>query len=135
MATFTPVPLYTPSLERAALITDVADGDKIDLTEVLRRPANKLQFVLTDAADTVTYKVNHLKKLRVRDSESISLTNTEKTFGVRNTEVVEFWQPNSNEFLATGALVVDTAIDLRISSIEITGLNLSTGSTISIQAT
>lgn len=127
MATYTPVPRTIASAERTALITLVAAGDKIDITDVLGRPARGMQMYMTATTDIVSYKLNHLTKIPTRGRRDLSQVPVQHT-------ATSFWDTSAgvSEFSGTGDTVIETVSDLTISSIEITALTLSTGTTISI---
>jgi|14BtaG_2_1085337.scaffolds.fasta_scaffold00028_44 hypothetical protein len=134
MATYTPVSRSVPSSQRATEITAVAAGDQIDLTDVLGRPARKVQFIMTDTSDTIDYTLNNLKKVRKRDDVDSALTTAERVYGSFGTSEVEIWSGGSSHtsFQSTGSTVLETADDLKVSSVQIDALSLSSGSTISI---
>ena len=133
MATYTPVPKSVPSAQRSAEITAVANGDQIDITDVLGRPAKRIQFIMTDAADTIDYRLNNRKVVRQRVVDS-ALSDVEKVYGAFGTAEVEIWSgaPGFPSYQSTGSTVLETAQGLNISSVQIDGLSLSTGTTITI---
>lgn len=132
MATYTKSKKTVPSYERAVLITAVAAGDKIDIIDVLGRPAKSVVFKMTNTADIITYKINHASRIRTAMNADEVSTNVAKIHGVLDTEVVLFWNPNTSTFTGTGNENLEIVSGLRVSSIEIGTLTLSTGTTISI---
>lgn len=107
-ATYSKVPLGVPSLERVNLITAVVTGDKIDMDDVLGRPARGLRIITANTTDTITYRLNSLQKLQRANSASVA------------TEV-ESWSAAGGfpVFTATGATTYETPQGLQVSSIEI----------------
>ena len=137
MATYTPVPKSVPSDERSAQITAVAAGDQIDLIDVLGRPARQLQFVMTDSADTIDYTLNSLQRIRNKRTAEESFSKTDQVFGTFGTTVTEVWRTGGEGFpsyQSTGSAVLETTEGLKISSVDIEALSLSSGSTITIIA-
>ena len=135
MATYTKVSRSIPSQQRAALITAVAVGDKIDLEDVLGRPARKVIFLMTDAADVIGYKMNHLRKIRAPRTAEESYSVADQVYGVFETTVTNFWASDADTFTGTGSTQLEIASNLSVSAIEIISLSLSTGATISIEVT
>ena len=133
MATYTPVPRSIPSPQRSAQITSVEAGDRIDVTDVLGRPARRVQFIMTDAADTIGYRLNNLKKVYGPKSTP-AFSKAESVYGIHDREEIEIWSAGSGISLysSTGAAVIETAETLEVSSIEIDSLSLSTGTTITV---
>lgn len=134
MATYTPVPKTVPSAQRSAEITAVAAGDQIDLTDVLGRPARRLQFIMTDAADEIEYKLNNLLRRRSARPAGETFSKTDQIHGTYDTDVVEIWIESDAfpSFTSTGSTVIETADGLNISSVQIDALTLSVGTTITI---
>jgi hypothetical protein len=136
MATYTKVSRSVPSSQRAALISAVGEGDQIDIEDVLGRPARKVIFQMADASDTVTYKINHLRRIRTSRPKGETYSEADQVWGVFGTEVINAWSGNADVFTGTGSIVLETVEGLYISSIEIVSLTL-TGSpaTITISVT
>jgi hypothetical protein len=132
MATYTPVPKSVPSAQRSTQVTAVAAGDQIDFTDVLGRPARRIQFITTDAADVVGYTLNSLRKLRTEVSNPYS--DLDKVSGVYGTQEVEVWSGGEGyaNYQSTGSTVIETVEGLSISSVQIDALTLSAGTTITI---
>ena len=122
-ATYSTVPLTVPSSQRSMMITSVAAGDTINVVDILHRPARGVRFYMTATGDTIEYRLNNLQILsRYReDNQQIN-------------EYTEHWNVSSKfpVYSATGAIAHETEDGLRVSSIQVTALSLSTGSTISI---
>lgn len=119
-ATYTPVPRSMPSLQRSNLITAVVAGDQIDIVDVLGRPARGLQFVTTDSADQVDYRLNNLVRL-IRPVEGLSGTSE------------PIWsQASSYPIYQSVGEVIETQSGLQVASVEIDALTLSTGTEIEI---
>lgn len=136
MATYTKVSKSIPSQQRAATITAVSAGDQIDLRDVLGRAARTVIFTMTDATDTITFKVNHLRRIRTEPTGvPDGLTGTFKTWGTYGTEVLEVWSGAGSTFTGTGSTQLETTEGLVIDSLEIVSLSLSSGSTITITVT
>lgn len=125
MATYTKVSKSIPSQQRTAIITAVAAGDKIDLEDVLGRPARKVIFNMTDASDAVQYKVNHLRKLRTQRTSEQAYSVTDQVYGVFESETIEFWGNDASTFSGTGSETLETIDGLRVASIEIVSLTLA----------
>lgn len=120
-----------PNSQRVALISSVAVGDQIDIIDVLGRPARKLQFHTTDATDEISYKFNHLLRLKKEAADGGDYFYP----GNANTEVAveKVWSgaDRYSEFTSTG-LVIESGDGLGISSVELTAATLSTGAVIEI---
>lgn len=134
MASYTKASKSVPSNQRAVLITDVAEGDRIDIVDALGRPARTVIFLMTDAADTINYKINHLRKIRSSRNKEEALSDADRVYGVFETTLTEVWSA-ADEFEGTGSSQLQITNGLSVSSIEIISLSLSTGTTISIEIT
>ena len=132
MATYSSVPSSVPSPQRVALITSVASGDQIDLTDVLGRPARKIQFHMTDPSDSVDYTLNSLRKIRPQRTRDEAYTKADQVWGVYNKTEEQVWSDSMSSFSSTGDTVLETSDSLQISSIQIDALSLSTGTTIEL---
>lgn len=131
MAIYTTVSKLIPSNERTAIITAVAAGDQIDILEILGRPARGIQFHMTSASDTISYYLNNKKKI-IPSNQSEDIYNAvHKAWGIGDRTPVEFWSKN-DLFTSTGTAILETVENLKISSIEVVSLTLSSGTTISI---
>lgn len=131
MATYTPVSNKIPLDQRAALITAVAAGDRINVVDVLGRPARGVKFVTTDSADEVQYKLNNrIERINRHTKENQIYNEAAHAFGIAGAPNV-IWSGASSTFTDTGE-VIETVTGLDVNSIEIVSLTLSTGSTISI---
>ena len=130
-ATYTPVPRTVPSAQRVVEITDVVDGDQIDLTDALGRPAKKVQFHMVDAADTVEYTLNNLKKILPQRTAAESYNAVDRNEGVFGKTQVEIWSGAAGfpSFSSTGSTVLETGDGLEVSSIQIDALTFTTGGT------
>jgi len=120
-ATYSPVPRHIHSAQRVQQITNVVVGDRIDIIDVLGRSARGVTFFMTNSTDTVSYRLNSLLRLRQANETSA------------DTEVL-IWAV-SDEFpaySASGQTQHTTQDGLRISSVEITALTLSAGTTITM---
>lgn len=135
MAVYTKVSRDVPSSQRAALITNVIEGDRIDLTDVLGRPARKVIFHMTDSADEVEYKINHMRKLRPQRTHEEALTDVDRAFGVFGKDVETAWLSNTSTFSGTGSSNLETQDGLDIASLEIISLTLSVGYFLTISVT
>ena len=131
-ATYRIVPRDVPSNQRTMLITDVEAGDQIDIVEILGRPARQVQMFMTDATDTVEYRLNHHKKIRPNLPETPYYSSVYQSLGY--SEPVEVWIHSDAYpvYESTGAEVIETAEGLAVSAIEIESLTLSVGTTIEI---
>lgn len=134
MATYTPVSRSIPSAQRSCIITNVAATDRIDITDVLGRPARRLQFIMTDAADVIDYRINNLRKHLTPRSREDAFSDLDQAFGVFGAQEISVWLDGGSvpTYNNTGAIIIETAEGLDISSVEIDALTLSTGSVISI---
>ena len=121
MATYAPHSGGTPGTHYTHLITEVAVGDQIDITEILGRSARGIKLLMTAAGDVVEYKLNNLLKLQKH-----------KKFGFDETVLVWSSAPRFSTFSETGALEHTTEDGIRIASIEIVSLMLSVGTEIEI---
>jgi hypothetical protein len=127
MATYTKASKSIPSQQRAVLISAVSAGDKIDLEDALGRPARKVIFHMQDPADEVTYKINHLRRLRAPRTQEESYSVADQVYGVFGKSTTSFWAGgNADIFTGTGAVDLETVDGLEISSLEI--VTLATGS-------
>lgn len=136
MATYTPVPKTVPSSQRTVEITAVANGDQIDLVDALGRPARRVQFYMTDAADVIEYTLNSLKKLRPQRTREESFSDIDQVHGIHGKTEFDLWSgaPGFPSFSSTGSTVLETGEGLRVSSLQIDGLTLSAGATITVIA-
>lgn len=132
MATYTKYAREVPSSQRAAVITNCVDGDRIDMLDVLGRPAHKVIFLMNDPTDTVTYRINNLRRLVTSRVKGDTLSTVDEVFGVFGREKINFWTV-SDEFTGTGSTQLETSDGLEISSLEITGLTPSSGASITIE--
>jgi len=120
MADYYPVATGIISQERSQLITNVAVGDKIDIREILGRPARGVTFFTTAGTDQISFKLNSLRRLIKRN-----YTGPDETVLVWSSD------PAFATYTGTG-ITVQTEDGLEVSSIEIVSLTLFVGSTISI---
>lgn len=134
-ATYTKVSRNTPSQQRAAVITNVEQADRIDIEDVLGRPARFVTFLMTDSSDTIEYKINHLQRLYEQRTKAEVLSEVDRVYGVFGKERIDVWHGRSDTFTGTGSSQLQTTEGLAISSIEIVSLTLSSGSTITIEVT
>lgn len=134
MATYTSVSKSVPSAQRSAQITAVAEGDQIDFEAVLGRPARKVQFVMTDTADTIDYKLNNLVRIHKKRSAEEAFSQMDRMHGVYDNALIEIWQQGAGwpSYSSTGSTVLETADGLNIASLQVDTLNLSSGLTITI---
>lgn len=134
MATYEKVSRSIPSQQRAAVISNVSEGDRIDFVDVLGRPARSVIFNLVTSSDIVQYRINNLKRLRTQRVDSFS--EVDKVSGVFGTTGISWWSQTGSVFTATGATQLETADGLVIESLQIDSLSLPSGSTtISITCT
>ena len=125
MATYVSIPRNIPSDQRIAEISSVVQGDRIDLVDVLGRPARGLKFVMDTAADNISYTLNSLLKVRKRRSAEQSYSAADQVWGVYDTEVENHWRTGGDAFpaiSATGSVTHDTIENLSISSVEINSI-------------
>jgi archaellum component FlaG (FlaF/FlaG flagellin family) len=135
MASYTRISSSIPLSGRTIRFTDVAAGDKIDILSALGKSATNLVFHMTDAADTVSYRINNLTKHKVKsDPTLVPHSFVSESIGVYNTEEVEYWSKASSYQLYEDEGEVVTVTGITIASIEIDALSLSTGTTIEIVA-
>ena len=138
MATYVSVAKVSPSSARILSVTDVAAGDRIDLTAALGRPATKVEFYMTDTGDELSYTLNSLKKLRTnrRDEGELLLSDAEGLYGTYGTEVIDVWSGSAKypAIEETGLIEHETDDGISIHSIQINSLTLSVGTTISLMA-
>src|SRR5690349_11618040 len=59
MATYRKVSRLVPSFERTAQITDVAPGDRIDIKDILGRPARQIKIIPFNSADIIHIRLNN----------------------------------------------------------------------------
>jgi hypothetical protein len=135
MASYTRISSSIPLDGRTIRFTDVAAGDRIDIVAALGKAATNLVFHMTDAADTVSYRINNLKKHRVKtDPTLVPHSFVSEALGVFNTEEVEYWSKAASYQVYEDEGDVITVSGITIASIEIDALSLSTGTTIEIVA-
>ena len=134
MATYTPVSKSVPSAQRSTEITAVAAGDRIDIEDVLGRPARRVQFIMTDAADTIDYTLNNLTRIHKKRRRDEAFSKTDQVHGIYENEIIEIWSGAGSfpSYQSTGSSVLETAEGLRIASIQIDALSLDSGTTITI---
>jgi len=113
MATFTKVPLTMRSSERSTVITNVVAGDKIDIVDILGRPADGLIINTTADTDVIEFRMNNYITLETRPKERIDLPQD-----------VRVWSAGAGYpiFSLTGATAHATDDNFEISSIEIVSL-------------
>ncbi len=70
MATFRKVSRHVPSSQRSASITDVEEGDQIDVSEILGRPARGIKIVPFSDTDQINIRLNNKLKMPVRYPKS-----------------------------------------------------------------
>ena len=129
MATFTKSSVHTPGNERSVLISSVAAGDQIDVVAILGRPARRVNFFTTDAADIVSYRINNRRELP--NSEAEYYSDAQRAFGKGKLSAAVVWSKAPAIYTSTGASFT-TVEGLNVRSIEIDGLTLSTGVVIEI---
>lgn len=135
MASYTRISSSVPLSGRTIRFTDVAAGDQIDIAAALGKPATNLVFHMTDAADTVGYRINNLIKHRVKSDPSlVPHSFVSESLGIYNTEEVEYWSKAASYQLYEDEGDVVTVTGITIASIDIDSLSLSTGTTIEIVA-
>lgn len=131
--TYTPFDKLIPPGERVVLLSDVEVNDRIDFVEILGRPATRIQFTLTDPADSVSYRINN----KITRFISVPSTEIEAGFAPGQQALFRkphsFWTTRCSEFTSIGE-TFEFAEGLRISSLEITAATLSTGTTFEIVA-
>lgn len=129
MATYTIVPDHLGPGQQVAKITSVAVGDRINIVEVLGRPARKLLFYTTDSADIVQYRLNNRQTFLENNRPSFT-NNTLTAWGLHGKTESVVW--NATDVFTSEGEIIETGDGLNIASIEITSLTLSTGTTIEI---
>ncbi len=131
MATFSTQASNAP-FTQVSLITDVAVGDQIDFVEVFGRPAKAVAFTTTDPTDNVTYRLNN--KVVRRQVDPVDQGYAPMASGVGGgPNEVSWWSTAGPLFDNTGENFT-TVSGLAIYSLEIDGLTLSTGTTITLVA-
>ncbi len=63
MATFRKVSRHVPSSQRSASITNVTEGDQIDVYEILGRPARGVKIVPFADTDQISIRLNNKLKM------------------------------------------------------------------------
>lgn len=123
MATFERVSQAVPSARRSVKITDVAAGDRIDIEDILGRPARGIKLYTGTDTDVIEFKLNSLIHLPQKIEGQAPTT-------------ISVWSGSDSHstFSTTGGVEHDTKSGLLISSIEIVSLTLSIGTTIEIVA-
>lgn len=135
MALYTRISSSIPLDGRTIRFTNVAVGDQIDIVSALGKVATNLVFHMTGVADTVSYRINNLKKHRVKtDPTLVPHSFVSDALGVFNTEEIEYWSKAESYQLYEDEGDVVTVSGITIASIEIDALSLSTGTTIEIVA-
>jgi len=109
LATYTKVPSNVLSPARVTAITAVAAGDKIDMFDVLGRPAQNMKIMTDASTDTITFRINNCARVVKRNQS-------------KPDETVQAWQAGSAfpTFEETGDTVYEYGnTGLEIHSIEI----------------
>ena len=135
MATYTRIASHIPLSGRTIRIDDVAAGDRIDMAYALGKPARKVTLFLTDAADTIQYRINGMKSIwKVVNPALVDRSCVTAFLGIENKVKVDVWSqaPSIPLYDETSDLI--TIEDIAIYSIEIESLSLSTGTTFTIVA-
>lgn len=113
MASYTPVPRSMPSSERTATITDVDEGDRIDIRKILHRPAKQMRIIPDNVGDVIQFRLNNLIRYPEgkKDYASDALL-----------EHVEVWSQSDAypEYSVSGEESYISEEGLQISSIEVT---------------
>lgn len=133
MATYAQPDAATPLNGRTCIINDVEVGDRIFIVDALGKPASTLVFYMTDSTDIVEYRINSRKTyMRVVNPALTDHSVVSQAIGIYNREQVVVWKKSDN-FPVLSETGEEVRIDgVSIYSIEIVGLTLSTGSTITI---
>lgn len=122
MATYQKVPRSVPSSQRTTMITAVEAGDRIDIEEILGRPAKQIKILPDDSTDVIEFKLNNLVKLEPKD-------RTAGTAYLNPT--VEIWSAGAafTTFSVSGEESYLSEEELRISSIDIIDITFGNGGT------
>jgi len=126
-ATYTNVPLSVPSNQRSMLITNVVAGDRIDVSAILGRAANKVQIIPDSATDSISYRFNSLQHLKTTQDYNFEI---ERTPGQ-----VDVWSssPRYSVYNSVGSASYETVDGLQVTSIEVTAIVFGgTGTSIEI---
>lgn len=115
--------------DQPVLITAVAAGDKIYFRDVLGKDADKVQVYAGAATDTVQYRLNNLQIARSNASTYGGSTSFVAR-GFAQDQIKKNWLP-SDVFESVGS-EFEVGEMLTIASMEITGLTLASGTTVSI---
>lgn len=118
MASYTKVSTAVPLKQRMAVISSVAAGDQVDVTDILGRPANIVRFHMTDAGDEIELRINNRIVLHRPEDPT--------------PKVVWMTEGGGDIYTGTGQTTLETIDGLKISSFEVVSLTLSTGSTIEV---
>jgi hypothetical protein len=133
MATYTRISSDVPMDGRSLKITDVAEGDQIDIVDALGKGARHMRFYLTDPADTISYRINSRIATSVKEDKTrIELSSVHAYLGISNkVEIVNWSQASSFPVYEEEgeAIAID---DILVNSLEIVSLSLSTGTTFEI---
>lgn len=114
--------------ERFAVLTGIEAGDQIDIVSILGRKATKIVITTTDPTDTILYKVNTLVKRKVLgDNANRYLPQTKGMIK----KSVSYWEPGT-ELSAQGASIELSMGAINFASLEITGVTLDVGTTVTV---
>lgn len=121
-ATFSKFRTLVPSSERSTTITSVEAGDKIDIKNILGRPARQIKIIPDHSTDVIEFKLNNL--LRLRPKNKLDENQTVQAD-------VEVWSaaPQFSTFSITGEDFYLTEEEVNISSIEIVDITFGDGGT------
>jgi hypothetical protein len=130
-ATYTRSATGTPSLLRTVLIENVEAGDKIDMLDVLGRPANGMAVTTGGGTDVVTYRLNNRSVLTKRLTSKDDYNGCMQLWGQHNdgSDPIVFWDEIAEPFSTTGQ-AWQTADALKISSVQIVSITGSATITI-----
>lgn len=122
MATYQKVPRSVPSSQRTTIITEVEAGDRINIEDILGRPARQIKIVPDHSTDQISFKLNNFIRLEPKD----------KTAGTAYLQpTVEVWSSGAafSTFSVSGEDSYLSEEELRVSSIEIVDITFGDGGT------
>jgi len=115
--------------DQPVLITAVAAGDKIYFRDVLGKDADKVQVYAGAATDTVQYRLNSLQLSRGNASTYGGSTSFVAR-GFAQDQISRNWL--ASDIFENVGQEFEVGEMLTVSSIEITGLTLASGTTVEI---
>lgn len=122
MATFRKVSRHVPSSQRSTSITDVVEGDEIDVEAILGRPAQGVKIVPFNESDSISVRLNNRIKIPTFYPKSGYAEEGQKK---PDTVVVVSAGEHFPVYEMTGAEAYYTETGLRVSFIQIVDITFA----------